>query len=65
VAIIAAITENAPNDTTRPQGQPEALQQISVNPNVISPVMENFKAAETVQGDATSPCNPERVLFPM
>jgi len=61
-AIVAAVTENAPNDTTRPQGQPNALQQIPVNPNVISPLMENFKAAETMQGDATSPCKPERVF---
>jgi len=61
-AIIAAVVENAPNDTTRPQGRPKVLQQISVNLNVVSPVMENFKAAETMPGNATSPCKSERVF---
>jgi hypothetical protein len=49
-AIIAAVAENVPNDAIRAQGQPKALQQISVNPNI------------TMQGDAMSPCKPERVF---
>ncbi|KAG1897346.1 uncharacterized protein F5891DRAFT_1242792 [Suillus fuscotomentosus] len=62
VAIVAAVAENAPNDNMRSQGQPKALQQISVNPNIMSPAIENTKAGELMKDAAMSPGKLERVF---
>ncbi|KAG2365179.1 hypothetical protein BDR07DRAFT_1470529 [Suillus spraguei] len=61
-AIVAAVAENAPNDNIRAQGQPKALQQISVNPNIMSPPVENTKAGELMKDAAMSPGKLERVF---
>ncbi|KAG1723926.1 uncharacterized protein EDB91DRAFT_1171738, partial [Suillus paluster] len=61
-AIVAAVAENAPNDTVRAQVQPKALQQISVNPNIMSPAIDNTKAGEVMKDVAMSPGKPERVF---
>ncbi|KAG1847994.1 hypothetical protein C8R48DRAFT_779063 [Suillus tomentosus] len=61
-AIVAAVAENAPNDNMRSQGQPKALQQISVNPNIMSPAIENTKAGELMKDAAMSPGKLERVF---
>ncbi|KAG2115547.1 hypothetical protein BD769DRAFT_1391209 [Suillus cothurnatus] len=61
-AIVAAVTESAPNDNMRTHGQPKALQQISVNPNIMSPAVENTKAGELMKDAAMSPGKLERVF---
>jgi hypothetical protein len=61
-AIVAAVTESAPNDNMRTHGQPKALQQISVNPNIMSPAAENTKAGELMKDAAMSPGKLERVF---
>ncbi|KAG1727136.1 hypothetical protein EDB19DRAFT_1914356 [Suillus lakei] len=61
-AIVAAVAENAPNDNMRAQGQPKALQQISVNPNIMSPAVENTKAGRLMKDAAMSPGKLERVF---
>ncbi|KAG2338846.1 hypothetical protein BDR05DRAFT_951659 [Suillus weaverae] len=61
-AIVAAVAENAPNDNMRAQGQFKALQQISVNPNIMSPVVETTKAGELMKDAVMSPGKLERVF---
>ncbi|KAG2134191.1 uncharacterized protein EDB93DRAFT_1173064 [Suillus bovinus] len=61
-AIVAAVAEHAPNDNMRTQGQPKALQQISVNPNIMSPAVDNTKAGELMKDAAMSPGKLERVF---
>lgn len=61
-AIVAAVAENAPNNNMRAHGQPKALQQISVNPNIMSPAVENTKAGELMKDAAMSPGKLERVF---
>ncbi|OJA11619.1 hypothetical protein AZE42_05475 [Rhizopogon vesiculosus] len=61
-AIVAAVAETVPNAPMRTQGQPKALQLISVNPNIMSPAIENNKAAGGVHGTMMSPGKPERVF---
>jgi hypothetical protein len=61
-AIVAAVEENVSNAAMRIQGQPKALQQISVNPNIMSPGIENTKAVEDKHGVAMSPGKLERVF---
>lgn len=61
-AIVAAVTESTPNDNMRTHGQPKALQQISVNPNIMSPAVENTKAGELMKDAAMSPGKLERVF---
>jgi len=60
-AIVAAVAENAPHDMMRGHGQPTALQQISVNPNIMSPAIEHIKA-EDMKDAAMSLGKPERVF---
>ncbi|KAG2030786.1 hypothetical protein BDR03DRAFT_161432 [Suillus americanus] len=61
-AIVAAVAENVPSDNMRAQGQPKALQQISVNPNIMSHAVENTKAGELMKDAAMSPGKLERVF---
>ncbi|KAG1854418.1 hypothetical protein DFJ58DRAFT_787853 [Suillus subalutaceus] len=58
-AIVAAV---APSDNMRAQGQPKALQQISVNPNIMSHAVENTKAGEFMKDAAISPGKLERMF---
>ncbi|KAG1849200.1 hypothetical protein F4604DRAFT_1811164 [Suillus subluteus] len=58
-AIVAAV---APSDNMRAQGQPKALQQISVNPNIMSHAVENTKVGEFMKDAAISPGKLERMF---